>query len=85
VFYLSVKSIFCDTFWGKATHNYAKLACILTKAKFNVIIKKAQEFVKPTQTWNKTTNAMEVIDVDDVAVLPSASAISDSVVVPLDR
>ncbi|KIM91584.1 hypothetical protein PILCRDRAFT_738 [Piloderma croceum F 1598] len=56
---------FSDASWGKATHNYAKLAHKLTKAKFNVIVKEAQEFMKPTWTRNKTTDAMEVINVDE--------------------
>jgi len=56
---------FSDASWGKATRNYTKSARKLTKAKFDVIVKEAQEFVKPTQTRNKTTDTTEVIDVDE--------------------
>lgn len=54
---------FSDISWGKASCNYAKSTRTLTKAKFDVIVKEAQEFVKPTRAQNRTTNA-EVIDVD---------------------
>jgi hypothetical protein len=56
---------FSDASWGKVTCNYAKSAHSLTKAKFNVIIKEAQEFVKPTWAWNKTIDTTEMIDVDE--------------------
>jgi hypothetical protein len=51
--------------WGKATHGYAKSARSLTNAKFEAIIKDAQEFMKPIHTCNKTTDPTEVIDIDD--------------------
>jgi hypothetical protein len=56
---------FSDISWGEASRNYAKSARTLTKAKFDVIVKEAQEFVKPIRARNRTTDA-EVIDVDHV-------------------
>jgi hypothetical protein len=56
---------FSDTIWGKATHGYAKSARSLTNAKFEAIIKDAQEFMKPICAHNKTTDPTEVIDIDD--------------------
>jgi hypothetical protein len=53
-----------DTTWGKATCGYAKLMCALSKAKFAAIIEEAQVFVKPTRARNRTTDATEVIDVN---------------------
>jgi hypothetical protein len=55
---------FSDVAWGKATRNYAKSACSLPAAKFDVIIKEAKEFMKPIR-GRKTTQATEVIDVDE--------------------
>ncbi|KAH9000052.1 hypothetical protein EDB92DRAFT_1939740 [Lactarius akahatsu] len=59
---------FSDATWGKVTRNYTKSARLLTKAKFDVIIKEAQVFMKPTWTRTKMAKAgssREVIDVDD--------------------
>jgi hypothetical protein len=56
---------FSDASWGKVTRNYVKSARTLDRVKFDVIIREAQEFVKPTRTRNKTTDATEVIDVDE--------------------
>src|ERR1700720_3412521 len=56
---------FSDTAWGKATRGYAKSARALSKAKFAVIIEEAHMFVKPTRARNRTTDATEVIDVDE--------------------
>jgi len=36
---------FSDVAWGKATRNYAKSACSLSDAKFDIIIKEAKEFI----------------------------------------
>ena len=55
---------FSDVAWGKATRNYAKSACSLSDAKFDIIIKEAKEFMKPIR-GRKTTQATEVIDVDE--------------------
>ena len=55
---------FSDVAWGKATHNYAKSARSLLNAKFDIIIKEAREFMKPI-CGCKTTQATEVIDVDE--------------------
>jgi hypothetical protein len=55
---------FSDVAWGKATRNYAKSARTLTNAKFDIPIKEAKGFVKPIR-GRKTTQATEVIDVDE--------------------
>jgi hypothetical protein len=55
---------FSDIAWGKATRNYAKSARTLTNAKFDILIKEAKGFVKPIR-GRKTTQATEVIDVDE--------------------
>ena len=56
---------FSNTIWGKATCRYTKSVCLLMNAKFEAILKDAQEFMKPIRAQNKTTNPMEVIDIDD--------------------
>jgi hypothetical protein len=58
------KTGFSDVAWGKATRNYAKSLCSLSTAKFHVIIKEAKEFIKLIY-GRKTTQAMEIIDVDE--------------------
>ncbi|KAH9033496.1 hypothetical protein EDB85DRAFT_1890184 [Lactarius pseudohatsudake] len=72
---------FSDAIWGKATWNYTKSAHSLTKAKFDVIIKEARVFMKPTRTWTKMAKAgssREVIDVDDYDIRACLVANSDS-------
>jgi hypothetical protein len=56
---------FSDATWGKATCSYATSAHSLTNIKFAAITQEAQEFVKPTRARNKTTEAMETINIDD--------------------
>ena len=56
---------FSDTAWGKATHSYAKSARALPKAKFDTIVEEARAYVKPTRARNRTTDATEIIDVDE--------------------
>jgi hypothetical protein len=56
---------FSDIAWGKATCGYAKLACALTKVKFDTIVEEAQEFVKPTHGRSKSNQLIEVIDIDE--------------------
>ncbi|KAH9010535.1 hypothetical protein EDB85DRAFT_1879905, partial [Lactarius pseudohatsudake] len=72
---------FSDAIWGKATRNYTKSARSLTKAKFDVIIKEARVFMKPTRTRTKMAKAgssREVIDVDDYDIRACLVANSDS-------
>jgi hypothetical protein len=56
---------FSDAAWGNASHSYATSARSLAKVKFDVIVKEAQEFVKPTRARNRTTDATETINVDE--------------------
>ena len=56
---------FSDIAWGKATRGYAKSARSLTDVKFNAIVQDAKEFLRPIQSRNKTTEAMEIITIDD--------------------
>ncbi|KAF8810964.1 hypothetical protein BYT27DRAFT_7253100 [Phlegmacium glaucopus] len=56
---------FSDAAWGKATCGYAISAHSLTNVKFDAIIQEAQEFMKPTRARNKTTEATEVINIDE--------------------
>ncbi|KAH9027217.1 hypothetical protein EDB85DRAFT_1893035 [Lactarius pseudohatsudake] len=72
---------FSDAIWGKATRNYTKSARSLTKAKFDVIIKEARVFMKPTWTQTKMAKAgssREVIDVDDYDIRVCLVANSNS-------
>ncbi|KAH9166464.1 hypothetical protein EDB89DRAFT_1910690 [Lactarius sanguifluus] len=70
---------FSDAIWGKATRNYTKSARSLTKAKFDVIIKEARVFMKPTRTRTaKAGSSREVIDVDDYDIRACLVANSDS-------
>ena len=55
---------FSDAAWGKATRGYATSIRSLTNAKFDVIVKEAQPFTKPTRAHNRVSDATEVIDVD---------------------
>ena len=56
---------FSNATWGNASHSYATSACSIITVKFDVIVKEAQEFVKPTRACNKTTNATETININD--------------------
>jgi len=55
---------FSDAAWGNASCSYATSACSIAKVKFDVIVKEAQEFVKPIHAHNRTTDATETINVD---------------------
>jgi hypothetical protein len=59
------QTCFSDAAWGKATCGYAISAHSLTNIKFNAIIQEAQEFMKPTCTHNKTTEATDIINIDE--------------------
>ena len=56
---------FSDVAWGKATRGYATSARSLANAKFDAIIREAQEFMKPIRARNRTTEPTEIIDIDD--------------------
>ena len=56
---------FSDAAWGKATRSYATSIHSLTHVKFDAIVKAAQAFAKPTRAHNRTSDATEVIDVDE--------------------
>ena len=56
---------FSDVAWGKATCGYATSARSLANVKFDAIIQAAKEFLKPIRSCNKTTEAMEIINIDD--------------------
>ncbi|KAN0130427.1 hypothetical protein V8E53_011828, partial [Lactarius tabidus] len=64
---------FSDTAWGKATQSYAKLVSVLSKKKFDVIVKDAQKYMKPIHACNRgctATGTMEThaVDEDDIHV-----------------
>jgi hypothetical protein len=54
---------FSDASWGKATRNYVKSACLLSTAKFDIVINKAKELIKPVHgrktPWTETINVDE--------------------------
>jgi hypothetical protein len=56
---------FNDAAWGSATRSYAKSASKLPNNKFDEIIEGATEYMKVNRTRNKTTEATEVIEIDD--------------------
>jgi hypothetical protein len=56
---------FSDVAWGKATRGYATSARSLTNIKFDAIIQDTQEFMKPIRARNKTTDATEIININD--------------------
>ena len=56
---------FNDSTWGKATRSYTKSARALTKAKFGAIVEEAQPFVKMTRVHKATTEADEVIEIEN--------------------
>ena len=58
---------FSDATWGKATRGYAISAHSLTNIKFDAIVQEAQEFMKPTRTRNRTTEASttDIININE--------------------
>src|ERR1700734_2022018 len=56
---------FSDVAWGKATRSYAISARSLTNVKFDAIIQDAKLSSNPVRARNKTTVAMEIINIDD--------------------
>ena len=56
---------FSNDTWGNASRSYATLAHLIAKVKFDVIVKEAQEFVKPIHARNRTTDATETINVNE--------------------
>lgn len=56
---------FSDVAWGKTTRSYAASARSLANVKFEAVIREAKEFLKPVRSRNKTTEAMDVINIDD--------------------
>jgi hypothetical protein len=59
----SKKTEFSDSTWGEKSRSYAKSVCTLSKGKFDVVIKEAQAYVKPTR--RKAIKTKDVIDVDE--------------------
>ena len=55
---------FSDVAWGKATRGYATSIRSLAIKKFEAIVTAAQAFGKPTRTHSRTSDPMEIIDVD---------------------
>ena len=56
---------FSDVAWGKATRSYATSARSLAIVKFDAIIQDAKEFLKPTRSRNKSTEALDIINIDE--------------------
>ena len=56
---------FSDISWGKVTRSYASSAKSLADRKFDAIIQDAKDFLKPIRSRNKTTNGMDIINIDD--------------------
>ena len=56
---------FSDDAWGRATHSYAISARSLVNTKFDTIIQDPKEFLKPIQSRNKSTEVMDIINIDD--------------------
>ena len=56
---------FSDVAWGKATCSYATSARSLVIVKFDAIIQDAKEFLKPTRSRNKSTEALDIINIDE--------------------
>jgi hypothetical protein len=71
---------FNDAAWGKATRAYTKSACSLTKVKLDEIIQGAQPFaiLKSNRAHGKTTESMEIIEIDDEDERACLVDISDS-------
>jgi hypothetical protein len=53
---------FSDASWGKVTRNFAKSARSLSTAKFDIIIKEAEVFMRPVRGCK---TKVEIIDVDE--------------------
>ena len=56
---------FSHASWGKPTRAYTTSASMLKNAKFELILQDAKEFLKPIRSCNKTTDTMEIINIDD--------------------
>jgi len=56
---------FSDVAWSRVTHGYATSAHSLMTIKFDAIIQGAWEFMKPIHAHNRTTEAVEILDIDD--------------------
>ena len=56
---------FSDVAWGKATRSYTTSARSLAIVKFDAIIQDAKEFLKPTRSCNKSTEALDIINIDE--------------------
>ena len=56
---------FSDVAWGKVTRGYATSARSLANVKFEAIIQDTKEFLKPIRSRNKSSEALDIIDVDD--------------------
>ena len=56
---------FSDVAWGKATHSYATSARSWAIVKFDAIIQDAKEFLKPMRSHNKSTEALDIINIDE--------------------
>jgi hypothetical protein len=58
---------FNNAMWGKATCSYIVSARSLTNAKFDAVLQRTKPFInlKPKAARNKTTEAIEVIKIDD--------------------
>ena len=50
----------------KPTRSYATSAGSLSNVKFDAIVRDARDFLKPNRSRNKTTDATEVINIDDI-------------------
>ena len=56
---------FSDVAWGKATRSYATSARSLAIVKFDAIVQDTKEFLKPTRSRNKTTEALDIININE--------------------
>ena len=56
---------FSHASWGKPTRAYTTSATSLKDTKFELILQDAKEFLKPIRSRNKTTDAMDIINIDD--------------------
>ena len=56
---------FSDKAWGKETQGFAKLACGLTKAKYDIILEEALEAARQSLKGDFTTSASAVTGTGD--------------------
>jgi hypothetical protein len=56
---------FSDTAWGKETRSYIKSIQSFSTAKFDTVVKEAQEYMKPVRSRGNTTTEPINIDNDD--------------------